>query len=758
MAFDVTQQVRAVVTLDDRFSAGMGRIRGQLNSIGSYTSRTFSNVGRNIERIATRGAIVTGAALVGTIKAAADYQDAFATVRKTIDPLDADLDQLEKDFVALSKRIPVTAVDLADIGRVAGQLGIRGTGNINAFVETIATLSRVTDLQVDYASEQLGKLGAIFNFQGQDYRDFADLLVALGNNAASSEQELLDISRRFAAAGKAAGLTVPQILALSSTIASLGMLKEASGSALSRIFNNLTRNIGTADKKAKELAKVLGVPFKELRKQFATAPMETFKDLILKLNELYSSADPLDRLRAGKILKNIGINNVRDLNVIQQFAQNIEELNRQEKLAQEAYGGGALAKAAQERFKSFTSQWIMFKNNVDAAMIVFGTELFPALITVMGRFEKWLNENSGKIRAFGQEVAAGFNAFFDRFTPEMFDRVAGAIKTAAGAVGGLINAFLTMPDWIRNILVGGWALNKFTGGLVVDLAGLGMKGIFDQFLARGASPANPLWVQPVVGGLGGGPGGGNGIWGTGVTGKWLLGTAGSALLMVTAMKTVWDNFIFPSLDKEAGENISDIDRVLARGNYEEIRRMADNLRNLPSTLDPMQRLLYDLNASGVKVHNESLIQALEAWMRAHPPKPVNKSGSPDERDERNRKTFRPKNRKQALSQRDAPWKDDPAYMAMMLKLPDTATEGTLKTVDTKLQRVSQRTREVKTSVDDTKGILRQIDRSVRARFGQPIYNTVIVNVDGKKIQQATYKRQSYEDGAYVERRTGGQAP
>lgn len=67
----------------------------------------------------------------------------------------------------------------------------------------------------------------------------------------------------------------------------------------------------------------------------------------------------------------------------------------------------------------------------------------------------------------------------------------------------LLDAFLGLPDWVQTAVATGWGLNKLTGGA---LSGIG-ESIFGQFLARGASPANPMWVQS-VGGVGpGGPGG-----------------------------------------------------------------------------------------------------------------------------------------------------------------------------------------------------------------------------------------------------------
>lgn len=70
----------------------------------------------------------------------------------------------------------------------------------------------------------------------------------------------------------------------------------------------------------------------------------------------------------------------------------------------------------------------------------------------------------------------------------------------------LLDAFLGLPDWVQTAVLTGWGLNQLTGGVLGDIG----SSLFGQFFARGASPANPMWVASVGGGPGGGPGGGGG--------------------------------------------------------------------------------------------------------------------------------------------------------------------------------------------------------------------------------------------------------
>jgi hypothetical protein len=110
----------------------------------------------------------------------------------------------------------------------------------------------------------------------------------------------------------------------------------------------------------------------------------------------------------------------------------------------------------------------------------------------------------------------------------------------AGAAKGIIQAFLGAPPWLQEAVVTGWGLNKLTGGAVMNigvdltkgaiggLAGVIGKGMF----SRGSSPAAPMYVKDVAGGLGGAAGG------AGVAGKGGLGMGGKAALGLEAIGLV----------------------------------------------------------------------------------------------------------------------------------------------------------------------------------------------------------------------------
>lgn len=135
-----------------------------------------------------------------------------------------------------------------------------------------------------------------------------------------------------------------------------------------------------------------------------------------------------------------------------------------------------------------------FSDTLGDIQVKIGANLMPVITRGLKEAGSWLDSH-------GDEVA------------KFFGDAAGFAEKAAGGIAqvfsGLKAAWDSVPSEVRDLLIKGIAADrtiKFLFGFspVGAAGGLLGKG-FDQFLSRGASPVNPLWVQQV-----GGPGGGGG--------------------------------------------------------------------------------------------------------------------------------------------------------------------------------------------------------------------------------------------------------
>lgn len=191
--------------------------------------RTVSDIGDSFMGVTV--GILTGGG--GALKAFMDWESALRGAMKTNDEVvDSNgnivysYQDLEDGLRELSKEIPVTNTELAEMAEIAGRLQVP-TDEVVEFTEVVAKLGETTNLTSEEAAEQLGKFINITGAGTDTTLNLANALVELGNNTASSEQETLRMSTRWASTGKIIGMTDDQILALSASVISLGIRTEA---------------------------------------------------------------------------------------------------------------------------------------------------------------------------------------------------------------------------------------------------------------------------------------------------------------------------------------------------------------------------------------------------------------------------------------------------------------------------------------------------------------------------------------------------
>ena len=207
------------------------------------------------------------AGIDATVGSAIRYEDAFAGVRKTVDGSEEQLQALSKRFRELSKEIPVSAEEFAKIGELAGQLGVP-IEQIDEFAETIAKVGVTTNLTTEQASTQFARFANIMQIPIENIGNVASAIVDLGNNFATTESEITEFALRIAGAGKIAGLTEGQVLAIGTALSSVGVEAEAGGTAVQKVLLELNKSVNAGGKELEQFAVVAGMTGEEFAKAY----------------------------------------------------------------------------------------------------------------------------------------------------------------------------------------------------------------------------------------------------------------------------------------------------------------------------------------------------------------------------------------------------------------------------------------------------------------------------------------------------------
>jgi len=571
---DTNRRIGGLERTVGRSSKAIGVNFEQVGRGAAQMGRGINQTAQGVDRIVTRVAAAGVGLAAFAVTTAASFEQASAGFRKTVDGTAQQLDALENDLKNLSRTTPVAFEELAGIAASGGALGIAREDLLD-FTDIIARLSVSTDLTADAAATAFGQLSNVLDMSSSDMRRFADALVALGNDGASTESQIVEMAARFGAAGRQADLTNEQILALASTVASMGIEVEAGGSSLSRLFNQTTLNIGTASDEAIAFADALNVSLADLATRWDRDANGTFIQLLEHI-------ESLDKYAATSFLEEIGITNVRDINAIMLLSQGVEEYQRQLGVATDETG--ALNRESDAFFNTTQGKWQTTVNNVRLAADVLGGELLPVINEVMDDFVEWLTlpENQRGLERFARDLAGDVRGLVSEIRNADFGPLLEMLKGSAAIAKSAFDAFQALPDPVKQLLLAAIVANKVTGGGLGMIAG-GLGNILGGALKigfglRGSSPTNPMWVAMAGGGLPGlagaaGAAGGGGL--GGLLGRIVKSAFGPAFVAAIGLEIgaaiagpAYQASVAPARDFERRQ----VDEILSGGDADRTRR------------------------------------------------------------------------------------------------------------------------------------------------------------------------------------------
>ena len=221
-------------------------VSGEQSAIDKFNWNTFlskaESAGKKIKKIGNEMtlALTTPLLLLGKkmYGAATDYESAFAGVKKTTDATEEEYAQLYSDLLGISETTPTGFVEAAGIMEMAGQLGV-AKDELTDFTKTYIALQASTNIQGEEGAANLARFLNVTEKTTKNVDKVGGVIVALGNNFATTEDEILSMATRMGATADLAGFSSAEILAFSAALSSVGINAEAGGSAAGKLMKKM---------------------------------------------------------------------------------------------------------------------------------------------------------------------------------------------------------------------------------------------------------------------------------------------------------------------------------------------------------------------------------------------------------------------------------------------------------------------------------------------------------------------------------------
>ncbi len=354
------------------------------------TGKSIKDFGEGLDTVTkplqyTSVALATGG--VAAAKFAIDFEDSFASVKKTVDGTPEQLDAIKQSIIDMStvginghSAIPMTTAELNELAAAGGQLGIQ-TENIADFTEVMAQMGTATNLVGEEGAATLARFMNVMGISQGEIRNVGSAIVDLGNNSATTESEIAAMALRMGKYGSTIGMSAADVLGYSAALSSLGIEAQMGGSAIGRTWLSIESAVASGGDALNAFAKYSGKSAKEFKEQWNTDSKGAFNGLLKGLQSADNLTLALDKL---------GINNTQDIQAMMALVNGYDLVTASVERANIAYAENtALQAEFDAKAETTASQLAIVKNNFVEAARSIGETMLPTIKDASAGLVDW---------------------------------------------------------------------------------------------------------------------------------------------------------------------------------------------------------------------------------------------------------------------------------------------------------------------------------------------------------------------------------
>lgn len=292
------KDVKSLVRDQTKLGSSIEVLKGKYSKLGSVIQKQQNALAKKAHyRSQAMETIGLGLSLAAPIKVAIDFESAMADVRKVVEfNGDNEANIFTRELKKLSREIPLSAAELAQIAASGGQLGIN-KGKLLEFTTTVAKMATAFDMSAEQAGDSIAKLANIYGIAVEKMEGVGDVINYLSDNTAAKATDMIEALARVGGNAKQFGLDINQTSSLVNAFISLGKQPEKAATAVNALLSKLQTAEGQG-KEFKAALESIGITAEEMSQKVT----ENGQNALLYF---FETLEKVDRQERSQILLNL---------------------------------------------------------------------------------------------------------------------------------------------------------------------------------------------------------------------------------------------------------------------------------------------------------------------------------------------------------------------------------------------------------------------------------------------------------------------
>lgn len=264
------RNIKSLVSDQYKLGSSIEVLKGKYGKLGSairsHQSFLASKAHFKSQIIETIG---LGLTLAAPVKVAIDFESAMADVKKVVNFTQNtnEAEEFAQKLKKLSREIPLSAAELAQIAASGGQLGI-DKDKLLEFTTTVAKMATAFDMSAEQAGDSIAKLANIYGIAVEKMEEVGDVINYLSDNTAAKANDMIEALARVGGNAKQFGLDINQTSSLVNAFVSLGKQPEKAATAVNALLSKLQTAEGQG-KEFKAALESIGITAEEMSQKVA---------------------------------------------------------------------------------------------------------------------------------------------------------------------------------------------------------------------------------------------------------------------------------------------------------------------------------------------------------------------------------------------------------------------------------------------------------------------------------------------------------